>query len=136
MNRYLSILLSFFILTANSPSGQGPQTIFKICAFIHHFGHHLAVHNEDISILDFIILHYSEHSHHEEDHGEHENLPFQHHHHNDQQTFTQQTPCLLPAPSEIVAIPNLDIIPSQLNSTVQQWPCTAYFCSIWQPPRV
>jgi hypothetical protein len=133
MKKYLLIFLAFQILATSSPSNQGVQTLFKIGSFFHHFAQHLISHQEKIGIVDFVKLHYSGHKHHEEDHDAHENLPF--HHHHDQQNLAPQTPCLLPPHHAVVAFPKLEIISNPLISQSQQWLASAHLRDIWQPPK-
>jgi hypothetical protein len=134
MKKYLPIFLAFQILATSSPSNQGMQTLLKMGAFFHHFLHHLTCHQENIGIVDFVQLHYSDHEHHEADHAEHENLPFQHRHH-DQHNLAPQTPCLLPPFHTIVAFPKLQIVSNSLNFQSQQWHSSSYSGDIWQPPK-
>lgn len=134
MKKHLLIFLAFQILATSSPSGQGMQTVFKVGAFFHHFIHHLACHQEQIGVTDFVKLHYSDHEHHEQDHAEHENLPFQHHHH-DQQNLAPQTPCLLPPFQTIAGFLKLEIISNPLIFHSQQWLSSLHAGDIWQPPK-
>jgi hypothetical protein len=134
MKKSLLIFLAFQILATSSPSNQGMQTLLKMGAFFHHFAHHLISHQEKIGIVGFVELHYSDHEHHEADHAEHENLPFQHHHH-DQQNLAPQTPCLLPPHHAIVAFPKLEIVSSPLIFRSQQWHSSLFSGDIWQPPK-
>lgn len=134
MKKTVCIFLAIQILAASSPTGQGVQFVFKLGAFVHHFAHHLFCHQENIGIVDFVQLHYSDHEHHEADHAEHENLPFQHHHH-DQQNLAPQTPCLLPPFHSIVAFPKLEIVSNPLIFRSQQWYSSSYSGDIWQPPK-
>jgi hypothetical protein len=133
MKRFLLILLALQILVVSSPTGQGMQTIIKLGGFLHHFVHHLACHQENIGILDFVHLHYSDHEHHVEDHAEHENLPFQHHH--DQQNLAPQTPSLLPPFQIMAALSKSEIISNPLISQSQQRNSSSYSGDIWQPPK-
>jgi hypothetical protein len=134
MKKHMLIFLAFQILATSSPKGQGVQTLFKIGAFFHHFLHHATSDQENIGIVDFVKLHYADHEHHEADHAEHENLPFQHHHH-DQQNLVPQTPCLLPPHHAIVAFPKLEIVSNPLIFYSQQWLSSAFLHDIWQPPK-
>ncbi len=134
MKKHLPIFLAFQILATSSPTGHGMETIIKMGAFFHHFVHHLTCHQEKIGIVDFVKLHYFDHEHHETDHAEHENLPFQHHHH-DQKNLAPQTPCLLPPFHTIVAFPKLEIVSNSLISQSQQWHSSSYLGDIWQPPK-
>lgn len=134
MKKLIPIFLAFQILATSLPGNQGMQTFVKTGAFFNHFVHHLICHNEKIGIVDFVQLHYSDHEHHEEDHAEHEKLPFQHHHH-DQQNLAPQTPCLLPPFYTVVTFPKSEIALNPLISQSQQWHSSSYFGDIWQPPK-
>lgn len=134
MKKYLPIFLAFQILAASSPTGQGMQALLKMGAFFHHFVHHVTCHQEEIGIVDFVNLHYSDHEHHEAGHAGHKNLPF-HHHHHDQQNLAPQTPCLLPPHCNIVAFPKVEIASNSLIFRSQQWHSSSYLGDVWQPPK-
>ncbi|MCF8239430.1 MAG: hypothetical protein K9I85_14805 [Saprospiraceae bacterium] len=135
MKKYIFILFALQILATSSPTGQGMQTIVKMGALLHHFIHHICSQQENIGILGFVQLHYSDHEHHEKDHAEHENLPFQHDHHN-QLTQLLQSPFLLPPPMHGMAIQIGDITSNSLIPNSQQWLSSSFLGDIWQPPKV
>lgn len=134
MKKHICIILAFQVLATSSPGGQGMHTLLKMGAFLQHFAHHILSHQENIGILDFVHLHYSDHEHHDEDHAEHENLPFQHHHH-DQQIQVVQSPCLLPQPIQIVAFQIVDDCSKSLIPHSQQRHSSSFLDNIWQPPK-
>ena len=133
MKKYLPLFLAFQILATSSPNNTGIHTLLEIGAFFHHFVHHIACDQENIGIVDFVKLHYSDHEHHEADHGEHENLPFQHHH--DQQNIAPQAPCLLPHHYAIVTFPKSGIVSNPLIFRSQQPHSSLFSGDIWQPPK-
>ncbi len=134
MKKYLPIFLAFQILVTSSPNNQGMETLLKMGKFFHHFAHHIICHQENIGIVGFVKLHYFDHKHHEEDHVEHENLPFQHHHH-DQQNPVAQIFCLLPHRHFTLALPKLKMVSNHLIVHSQQWHSSLYSGDIWQPPK-
>jgi hypothetical protein len=134
MKKYLLICLAFQILATSSPSGQGMQTLLKMGTFFHHFVHHLACHQEKIGLLDFVELHYFDHNHHEAEHAEHENLPFQHDHHHEQ-NIAQQAPLFMAEPPTIVAFQKIEISQNQLIIRPQHWLSSLHAGDIWQPPK-
>lgn len=135
MKKYLLILLALQFLATSSPTGQGMQTIVKMGAFLHHFIHHISSHQENVGILDFVHLHYSDHEHHEKDHANHENLPFQHDHHN-QLNQLLQSPFLLPPSIHDMAIQMTGIASNYLIPNSQQWLSLSFLGDIWQPPKI
>ncbi|MCF8244953.1 MAG: hypothetical protein K9J37_11190 [Saprospiraceae bacterium] len=133
MKKFLPIFLAFQILATSSPSNQGMQTIFKMGAFFHHFLHHLTCDQENIGIAGFVKLHYSDHHHHEADHNEHKNLPFQHHH--DHQNLAPQSPCLVPQYVGIGTLLTWKTFSSPVTGRSEHWHSSSYLDNIWQPPK-
>ncbi len=133
MKKSFSIFMAMFLLATSSPTNQGVETMIKLGQFFHHFLHHIACHQEKIGIVDFVQLHYTDHEHHEADHAEHEKLPFNHHH--EQQNLTPQSPFLLPQHDELLAFGNQDNFSTPLIFHSQQWHSSAYSGDIWQPPK-
>jgi hypothetical protein len=133
MKKSLSIIMALLLLTTSSPTNQGVQTMVKLGGFFHHFIHHIACHQEEIGILDFVQLHYSDHEHHEADHDEHEKLPFNHH--SEHQNLTPQSPCLLPQHNEMLAFGNQGNFSNPLILHSQQWLSSLFSGDIWQPPK-
>ena len=134
MKKLLLISLALLMLATSSPTGQGISTVVKLGGFVHHFIHHITCHGEKIGLGDFVALHYSEHEHHEEDHQDHENLPFSHHH-QDHPTPAQHVLYLLPQMQAILAFPNAEIAANTLKIQEQQWHSLSYSGDIWQPPK-
>jgi hypothetical protein len=135
MKQCFHIFLALLIATTSAPSGQGVAFAFKMTAFVHHFMHHLLCHGEEIGIKDFVELHYSYDEHHEEDHQEHENLPFSHHHHQDQPAPAQHVLYLLPQMQAMLASLNAEIAANSLKIQEQQWYSSLFSSDIWQPPK-
>jgi hypothetical protein len=104
----------------------------KLANLFMHFEHHLTVHKENISFIEFIALHYFNAEHQQKDHAEHENLPF-HQHEN-----SPITKIFFYAPQitfEVVAI-FATFIPEKTNSFFLQTPLPRLIFDIWQPPKV
>jgi len=53
--------------------------LMKLPLLFAHFLEHTAT-GEELDLTSFIALHYADEDHQTEDHGDHENLPFHHHH--------------------------------------------------------
>lgn len=134
MKKHLPILLALQILLMSSLSNQGLRSFIKIGNFIHHFAHHIICNQENINIIEFVQLHYSDHEHHKGDHPDHENLPFKDNDH-DQQNISQQTPCLIPNVYS-VGFKKIKIVSNSLIMQSQQLHNSIYSGEIWQPPKV
>ena len=128
------LFLTVQILATSSPTGQGLQAIFKMGAFCHHFIHHLFCHHDNIGIADFVHLHYSGHEHHESDHAEHKNLPFQHQ--KDPQNLAPLVLFLLPPLPFSLSYFQHDGFPKRQIAHSQQRLLPAHSSDIWQPPKV
>ena len=83
MKKCLPLLLALQILLMSSLSNQGLKSFFKMGSFFHHFAHHIICNQENINIIEFVQLHYSDHEHNKGDHPDHENLPFKDNDHDD-----------------------------------------------------
>lgn len=135
MKKYIPILLAFQILLMSSLSNQGLKSLIKMGSFFQHFAHHIICHQENINIVEFVQLHYSDHEHQKTDHHSHENLPFQNKDH-DQQNISSQMPFLLPRLNNIVASKKMKIVSNSLILRSQQLHSSVYSGDIWQPPKV
>jgi hypothetical protein len=73
-------LRSWFILPVLwvQVSLVSPDLLKLPLLFAHYLEHQAA--SEELDLTAFVALHYTDHEHQEEDHGDHENLPFHHHH--------------------------------------------------------
>ncbi len=135
MKATLSLLLVFQLLASSTSSTGGLRVLYEMGAFVHHFVHHVEGHHEAIGLAAFVELHYSDHHHHEEDHGEHEDLPFQHHHQSD---HTPSAPAVfaVPAAADMLAFtPRVAPTVNPLICVERQWHCSAHLGAIWEPPR-
>ena len=134
MKKCLPLLLALQILLMSSLSNQGLKSFFKMGSFFHHFAHHIICNQENINIIEFVQLHYSDHEHNKGDHPDHENLPFKDNDH-DQQNISQQTPCLIPN-LYAVGFKKIKIVSNSLIMQSQQLHTSIYSGEIWQPPKV
>lgn len=115
-------------------SNGGLRVVFELGAFLHHFVDHMGGHHEAIGLADFVDLHYSDPQHHEEDHGEHEDLPFQHHH--SDHAPSAQPVFSIPADQRMLAMNR--VLEKAFNSLIcveRQWLSSAHLGDIWEPPR-
>ena len=135
MKRYLLLFLALQIIASNPYCNMGMQTFIKIGSFFHHFIHHHNIHQEHIGFTGFVNMHYSNPEHHTEDHSNHDNLPFQPKH-NEQQNQTYQAPCLLPSYQSIVSLFKPEIIFYALIVASQQFHTSSCLNDIWQPPKI
>jgi len=133
MKQCFHIFLALLIATTSAPSGQGVASVLKMTTFVHHFMHHVLCHGDITGVKDFVLLHYSHDEHHEEDHQEHENLPFSHHH-QDQPSPAQHVLYLLPQAQTIV-FPYAEIAANNLTNHQAQWLSSHVNGDIWQPPK-
>jgi|JI7StandDraft_1071085.scaffolds.fasta_scaffold44816_2 hypothetical protein len=75
----LSLLFAVWhLLTVCIPNGEWKE-LLKVAELIEHYHHHQTGHHRTLDFADFLSLHYDNDHHHNEDHDEHENLPFHHH---------------------------------------------------------
>jgi hypothetical protein len=138
MKRYLLIFLAFQILVTSSPGNLCVQEFFKMGTFFHHYAHHILCDQENIGIVEFVQLHYTDNAHYQNDFGEHQNLPFhqdQHSKTHDHQNLSPQTPCVLPQYYAIEVYTKLEIISNPLISFAQQGHHSLFAGDIWQPPK-
>jgi hypothetical protein len=134
MKTTLSLFLIFQLLASSLSSTGGLRVIFEVGSFIHHFAHHVDGEHRVASLADFVDLHYSDHQHHEENHGEHENLPFHHHHHSDQ-TPTPQLLISFPAAAQLMVSARVESTFNPLICVDRQWHSSAHLDDIWEPPK-
>lgn len=133
MKKGICLLLAVQIVAASAPTGQGVHTLFKIGALAHHFVHHLVCQHEHIGVVDFLTLHYLDPVHHEADHGEHQHLPFQHHHH-EQQNLDAPI-FLLPQPPATFEVRHAGYFENPPIVHTPQWRSSCHSSDIWQPPK-
>ena len=131
MQKWLHTYLILNILASTLPSSYA-ISILKLGNLAIHYHHHQSE-GQSRNLLSFLTDHYTA-KHHEEDHKNHENLPF-HNHHHDQQNLSPQSPFLLPQLHEIVAFPKLEMVSNPLIFRSQQWLSSLFSGDIWQPPK-
>ena len=101
----------------------------KIPALIQHFAEHQQK-NPQISVLDFIVLHFQDEKHHNEDHEKHTKLPFQH----DHNSSVMSVVCTLPAKFEI-NMPLFLLTDTNISVSEENLFFTSPSFDIWQPPK-
>jgi hypothetical protein len=79
MRPILSLSLAVFISVQSLLPGLSVLELGKLPALFQHYSSHRSL-NSEMSLLDFLELHYSNPSHHDQDHNEHHKLPFNDHH--------------------------------------------------------
>lgn len=135
MKKVILILVALQILLTSSSNHQGVISILKFGSFFHHFAHHIICKQENINLIEFVVMHYTNHDHNKTDHSDHENLPFQNHPH-DQQNISPQIPCLLPHINTMIVFNRLKIVAKSLILQSQQLHFSIYLGDIWQPPKI
>ncbi len=101
----------------------------KIPALVRHFAEHQQK-NPQISISDFIALHFQDTKHHEEDHEKHTKLPFQHDYNGSVMSVLCTFPLKFELNSPLFLLSDTDIAVSEENLFF-----TSPSFDIWQPPK-
>lgn len=130
MKRVLSITIALFILAESLLPAHDLHEFVKLPALIQHFHEHRSE-DPDMSLVAFIQLHYNNAQHHEQDHSNHDELPFSDHH-----KCTHGNTCLLFYSIEITAVANLWLINENFWCEMPEARITSIASSIWQPPRI
>jgi hypothetical protein len=108
------------------------QDIVKLPVLVAHYFHHNHT-GKHIHFTDFIAGHYSNHEHHDKDHGNHTNLPFHNHGFNFHQSiFTLAVPDIFPAFLSDYGLANCK---TKIISR-QHFYSSAAISSIWRPPKL
>jgi hypothetical protein len=117
-------LLSIFLF-----SNTEIRELGKIGAFVGHFQEHRAI-NPDISLLEFIHLHYFNGNVHDEDYARDMQLPFK--------VIDCAAPtfvCTIPLAAELILAP----VPAEAKSSIRPADQSSFLSSypsdIWQPPK-
>lgn len=105
--------------------------ILRLPNLVVHFVHHNHEHNT-VGFIDFVHNHYAE-KHHDEDHHEHEDLPF----HNHSETTFNQIIAINFEPKDFVFIQNkiIDKKPKKIIFLQDFFPSNVSL-SIWKPPKI
>lgn len=129
MNKWLLLYLVFNVLASTLP-GSYFISVFKIANLFEHYHHHLED-QHDHSFVSFLADHYAD-KHHQEDHHQHEQLPF---HQHEQSGATHVVHFFLTQPYAFVQVLLVEVNANQLTVRSQQ--CCSYPFSgdIWQPPK-
>ena len=106
----------------------------KIPALVRHFAEHQQT-KPEISILDFISLHFQDEKHHEEDHEKHTKLPFQHDYNGSVTGFVVSVLCTLPLKFELNS-PLFLLSDTNIAISEENLFFTSPSFDIWQPPKV
>lgn len=127
MKKTIAISFLFIFLCANTEIGQ----LLRLPNLIQHFIEHNNPVDNDVSIVDFITIHYNENQQHSnKGKDNHQNLPFK--------TINGAINTVLAFENQTeVSFPKQNII--FVNSTVpfyQEFYISNVFASIWQPPKL
>jgi len=121
--------IAIFLLGSTLFAHTELHQLLRLSVFIHHYLEHVTLDN-NLSVFEFVRAHYSDNINHPDDqHRDHENLPFKSNDHNTQ-TITIFLPIVSQNTQQIYI--GVDKIKS---ITDQQSICCAYLQNIWQPPR-
>lgn len=122
LKRFLAILLSVNLLLAQTPL----QQFLKLPLLFHHFHHH---HDQNLSVSDFLNMHYMHSGKHHSDHDEDMQLPFKKH---DQHFLASVFNCIKADPI---------VISGSIPQSIGSFPdiyfglSSTFFGTIWQPPQ-
>lgn len=130
MTRHLSFILAFFMLTESLLPGRNIYELIKLPALAEHFWAHR---NEDpeISFLRFILMHYDDQEHHNNDHTTHHQLPFSDHQNGTPGTLVN----MLHQIFEIKWLNGFKPLPENFWCDIRLSLVTSFSSSIWQPPK-
>ena len=124
-----SLLLAVFISVQSLLPRLSVIELTKLPALLNHYKLHRNI-NSEITFLSFLELHYSNPSHHDQDHQEHHKLPFTDHH----STISPACFYCISDRNYTLAVRYFSI--SQTNGSVY---CTIVeediSTHVWQPPR-
>ena len=84
--RLIKLILLFQFLFVSLSPNSFVNEYAKLKNLITHYQSHYE--QNPISFWDFLALHYGNHPHHQQEHEQHQNLPFHLHHLDSQITFT------------------------------------------------
>lgn len=131
MNFLKKILLSVLCLQIALPNGQ-LKDILLIPVLINHYfeNNH---HERHTHFTDFITQHYSDSDQHPEEHNDHENLPF--HHHHDCSSHQEITEAVCPQPAVILYKYNTVSVSKKMIER-QHFYASSSLSSIWRPPKL
>ncbi len=128
----MKLLAQLFILSTLIKAlvpAMDTSELAKLPLLFEHFEAHRAS-DRSMDFLDFLVLHYTDARHHQEDHSTHSQLPFGQHHHVNIILPVLNAPEAPPLPEP----PR----PSYIQYTVPETRSvfSAFLPSIWQPPRM
>ncbi|RTY73454.1 hypothetical protein EKL97_07785 [Flavobacterium sp. LS1P28] len=128
MKKIITISFLFVFLCANTEMGQ----LLKLPNLLQHFSNHQKDYsNQNISLLDFIAIHYNDTQHHsDQEKDNHQSLPFKtiNQSVNTALAFENQTEFSFRKPNTISVNSTVPFPPEFYNSDV--------FACIWLPPKL
>jgi hypothetical protein len=80
LNSTLSIMLSVVLLAESILPSLELHELTKVSALLQHYEKH-KLESPELTFLQFIEMHYADTEHHQQDHQNHDKLPFSHHQH-------------------------------------------------------
>jgi hypothetical protein len=132
MQKFITFFLAVHLLLVSLLPNNNLYELQKLGNLLMHFEHHLTVHKENISFVEFLQLHYFDAEHQQKDHAEHENLPF-HQHEN-----TPISKIFFYSPEIVLQVTTVFVsfIPEKIHSFFLQTPLPRLIFDIWQPPKL
>jgi hypothetical protein len=127
----ISLFLALHLFLVSFLPNNNVLELRKMGNLWKHFEHHLYIHQEDISFVDFVLLHTFDEKHLQQDHEEHEDLPFHQHENSQIIKIFFSLPTVLhldfQAVSYVQSLQYVDLYAFVLPSNT---------LAIWQPPKV
>lgn len=130
--RFLTVLITLHLLISSLLSNSEFAGMMRMGNLVSHFFHHVNEHNEDISILEFLAMHYSDQQHLKHDKYEDQELPVKSH---NTQSFNV---CYIPIANILVSADFSDsTVPEACNFAIyQEQIFNAPLMDIWLPPKL
>ncbi len=130
--RFITVLIALHLLISSLLSNSEFAGMMRMGNLVSHFFHHIQEHDQDISILEFLAMHYFDQEHLQHDKYEDQELPVKNH---NTQSFNA---CYIPIANVLVSADfsgfsvnedcNYGIYHEQIFKTP--------LIDIWQPPKL
>jgi hypothetical protein len=127
--KIIAYILTLNLLVANFFPSQNLGELAKVFSLIDHWHHHETESN--IDFWAYLMLHYTDHQHHEQDHKQHEDLPF-HSHQQNQNLITYFVGAFFTIQYEQKAYFSEN---KTLFSIYKNQFSSLFIADIWQPPK-
>ncbi len=136
MKKFLTLSLAFLVLATASPTNRVIHAIWEVGGIVQHFIHHLTCEQEPFGVWEFFQIHSPGHPHHDTNHHEHGELPFNCCHHYPTSPVGQQGPFVLHVNPYLLHSLHPENDAHRLITRSETWRSTLYTGDIWQPPKV